>query len=191
MMPFSTITSGGCSPKCGGGKQLRRAPAAAGQPRGPQRRPADRHPTHRRLALEQLLPVGRALDQHLLDVQQLGVRPRRRRARRSTRSRTRMPFPRPIAAERMLTFRPRVMRGEPRFDPAANLLVDGGKGRRRPPPPATTVSIMAHLKPNQQQLITRAKMGTGPPWQTGDRGLGVRNWSPHLAVNYNSLATYP
>ena len=42
--------------------------------RDAQRRPADRYPPHRRVALDQLLPLGRALEERFLDVQQLGVR---------------------------------------------------------------------------------------------------------------------
>ena len=56
-------------------QQLAEVPCAVGSPRNANRRPADRHPPDRRIALDKLLPIGRALEQRFLDVQQFGRRP--------------------------------------------------------------------------------------------------------------------
>ena len=55
-------------------EELRGVPLAVGPPPQPQRRAAERYSPRLDRLGQQLLPVGRALDQHFLDVQQLGVR---------------------------------------------------------------------------------------------------------------------
>ena len=172
MTPPSTVTSGGRSLEPRRRQQFCGAPGAVGPMRDAQRGPADRYPPHRRVALDELLPLRRALEERFLDVQQLRVR-----SLGAGLDDREIVNPNALSLHQLggadADLQAGVVLGDPRFEPAANLLInpmveigDGHRAdddHRHDNPLEAKPAAVDHTRENQKN----------PPWLK--EGLGIRD----------------
>ena len=142
--------------------------------RDAQRGPADRYLPHRRVAFDELLPLRRALEERFLDVQQLRVR-----SLGAGLDDREIVNPNALSLHQLggadADLQAVVVLGDPRFEPAANLLInpmveigDGHRAeddQRHDNPLEAKPAAVDHTRENQKN----------PPWLRRDWGLGIRD----------------